>query len=110
MQILQPEFANGDKRRLLTQLLTEPIQQVNHYAAKKGAVLGNHFHKKTVEFFYIIKGTLLYNNLTTLTKGQLFVVDPGEVHWLKCLTDVKMFTFLTKAYNPDDPDIFKEKK
>lgn len=110
MQILQPEFVHADNRRSLKQLLTEKIEQVNHYEARKGSVLGNHFHVKTREFFYVVKGSIFYNNLKILNKNSLFVVEPGEYHSIKCLTEVNMMTFLTKAYTTEDPDTFKEKK
>lgn len=110
LQILKPEFVHADGRRSLKQLVTEDIKQVNHYEAVKGSVLGNHFHKLTREFFYIVKGSILYNHLKILNRNTLFMVEPDEFHSIKCLTEVNMLTFLTKAYTPDDPDIFKEKK
>lgn len=110
MQVLKPEFIHADSRRALTQLLTDAIKQINHYEAKKGAVLGNHFHVKTREFFYILKGSIRYNKLKILNKNSLFVVEPGEKHSLECLTDVNMMTFLTKAYSEEDPDIYTEIK
>lgn len=110
MQILQAEFTHADNRRSLKQLLTENIKQINHYEASKGSILGNHFHVKTREFFYLVKGSVLYNNLKIFNRNALFVVEPGEYHSLKCLTEVNMLTFLTKPYTTDDPDTFKEKK
>lgn len=110
MQILAPEFVHADNRRSLKQLLTENIKQINHYEAAKGSILGNHYHKKTSEYFYIVKGSILYNNLKILNRNTLFLVEPGEMHTIKCLTEVNMLTFLTKPYTHDDPDIFKEKK
>ena len=54
MNVLKPEFVSQDSRRILSQLLTADIKQVNHYEAKRGAVLGNHYHKQTNEYFFII--------------------------------------------------------
>lgn len=106
MQLLNPEFKHSDARRTLTQLFTFPIKQVNEYHAKKGAILGNHYHKQTTEFFHITKGTLVYNGDRILNKGITFVVKPGEKHCLECLTDVSMLTFLSKPYTKEDTDTY----
>lgn len=105
MNILGPEFKHSDSRRTLTQLLTKDIKQVNFYDAKKGAILGDHFHKDTIEYFYLTKGTVLYNNSQVVNKGNLFCVIPQERHKLECMTDVQMLTFLTKPFNPKEPDL-----
>lgn len=107
MIILSPEFIHGDERRSLTQLLTEDIKQINYYEAKKDSILGEHFHVETTEYFYLIEGKIVYNGLREIEKNTLFVVNPDESHTLKCLTDIKMMTFLTKAYDHDNPDIHK---
>lgn len=106
MEVLNTEFAHSDDRRTLLQLLTADIKQVNLYQAKKSARLGNHFHKETTEYFYIVKGSVLYNNKTTLSNGQIFVVKPQEHHLLECMTDVTLMTFLTKPYTKEKPDIW----
>lgn len=109
MIILAPEFIHGDNRRSLTQLLTADIKQINYYEAKKDAILGEHFHVETTEYFYLIEGKILYNNLKEIYQNTLFVVNPDEVHVLKCLTDIRLMTFLTKAYDHDNPDLHKER-
>lgn len=110
MQVLQTEFNHTDERRTLTQLLTANIQQVNRYKIKKGATLGKHFHKQTREFFYILAGQICYNDILYLSKDSIFVVEPEEMHTLKCSTGVELMTFLSKPYTTDDPDTFKETK
>lgn len=106
MKLLSPEFVHVDERRKLTQLITADIKQINIYEAKKGSNLGDHYHKSTNEFFYILKGGVLYNKDRILGKGDLFAVFPEEKHSIYCLTDVTFMTFLTKAYDNEHPDIF----
>ena len=106
MEILSHEFQHTDERRRLTQILTEDIKQVNVYEAKKDAHLGNHFHKDTIEYFYILKGTVTYNDNEVINPGTLFKVSPFEKHTLRCMTNVKMMTFLTKAYTDKEPDLW----
>ena len=107
MKFLKPEFVNSDNRRILSQLVTSDFKQVNIYEATHGSILGNHFHKETVEYFYIIKGSLEYNDKAIVKKGDLFVVEPPEKHWLKVISDKATFmTFLTKPYKLESPDIY----
>lgn len=121
MNILIPEYSHSDQRRKLDQLLTLPIdheiKQVNRYDAKKGSILGNHYHKHTTEYFLITKGTIelkvsRIDNQESLkmilNNGQFFVVYPYEIHTLLCLTDVRLITMLTEPYSHSEPDIYKE--
>ena len=108
MNILEPEFVDSDERRSLTQLFTKDIKQVNFYEAKKGAVLGNHYHKETEEIFLITRGSVLYNSDKMLFKGDCFIVYPMENHILKCMTDVDLVSFLTRPYSKESPDIWKK--
>ena len=108
MNVLQPEFEHKDGRRLLQQLFTSDIKQVNYYRAKRGSILGNHFHKETVEYFLVTKGEVLYNENKLFHKGDCFVVNPQEIHTLDCLTDVDLVTFLTKPYTQKEPDIWQK--
>lgn len=108
MNLLEPEFYHKDSRRSLSQIFTADIRQVNVYEAKKDAILGDHYHKETVEFFYLAKGTILYNDSTVVNRGNTFVVYPMERHTLKCMTDVTLVSFLSKPYSQGDPDIWKK--
>jgi len=106
VNFLKPEFEHEDSRRKLTQLLTQDIKQINVYEAKHGAELGNHFHKETFEYFYIIRGTIKYNSSAIMKKGDIFCPDLGEMHTLQVLSDKATFmTFLTKPYSKENTDI-----
>lgn len=108
MKRLTPEFQNKDSRRILTQLLTtKDIKQINVYEANHGAILGNHFHKETVEYFYITRGTMIYNDRLIVRRGDFFVVYPPERHSLKVLSDKSTFlTFLTRPFSQENSDIY----
>lgn len=116
MRVLKPEFVHSDIRRTIKQLVTADLKQINMYTANKDAILGNHFHKETNEFFFVIKGQVyleLYNILSgertskIFDSGDMFVVNPMEVHTIECMTDVKLMTFLDKPYSDKYPDIYK---
>ena len=108
MKRLVPEYSDKESRRILTQLFTARVEQVNVTEAPHGAILGNHFHKSTKEYFYVIRGSMKYNNKEMLKKGDLFMVEPHERHTLKVLSDKATFiTFLSEPYNVDSPDLHK---
>jgi quercetin dioxygenase-like cupin family protein len=110
MELLKPEFTHTDSRRCLIQLLTSDIKQINAYQAKKGAVLGDHFHKDTTEYFLLCEGEISYNDSVSIPSGTLFVVKPGENHKITCLTDITLLTFLDIPFDKNKPDLHKESK
>ena len=107
MKVLDPEFQHKDERRTLTQLFTSDIKQVNHYEANQGSILGDHFHKETVEYFFIVSGVVKYNGEKLLSKNDLIAVYPEENHTLECLTRVELLSFLTKPFTKENPDLWK---
>jgi len=108
MEVLNPEFRHEDSRRILKQLITDDIKQVNLYECETGAILGDHFHKETTEYFYIVSGFISYNDLYSLNEGTFFRVNPLELHTIRCLSKTTLMTFLTRPFKQDDQDIWKE--
>lgn len=108
MNVLDNEFEHQDERRKITQLFTANVKQVNFYEAKKGAVLGNHYHKETTEYFFVVDGSINYNGTSFHGQGTTFVVYPQENHQITCMTDVKLMTFLTKPFSQEEPDLWKK--
>ena len=110
MKLLSHEYQNKDTRRTLTQLLTADVKQINLYDVSKNAVLGNHFHLLTTEYFLILQGSFrvsVGNKSFAVRKNQFFAVLPPLRHSLKCLSQSGHFlTFLTKAYQKEKPDIY----
>ena len=117
LNLLQPEFEHTDSRRSLKQLLTADIKQVNTYQVTKGAMLGEHYHKLTYEYFYVVKGSFLVvlrsigvkgKVSQVLNKESLFCVQPFIVHTLEALTNGEIITFLTKPYTKEHSDTYRE--
>lgn len=103
-----------DPRRTLTQLFTHDIEQVNSFKARKDSVLGNHFHRHTVEFFYVTQGSLELtieyltggSETARYNKGDLFVVYPNQNHIIKALTYLEFLTFLSIKFDKKSPDVW----
>jgi quercetin dioxygenase-like cupin family protein len=108
---LNPEAAISDNRRKMVQLLTADIKQVNYWKAVSGSILGNHYHKDTTEYFYILCGEATLEITgeppTKLRIDDFVMISPNKVHTLKCHTDLEFLTFLSKPFNPEHQDLWR---
>ena len=99
---LKPNFK--DKRGLIMDVLTVPVDAVTMITSKKGAVRGNHYHKKTTQWTFVVSGSLRFYTLKNgkpfsrvLKAGDLVESKPGELHTFKAVTDC---TFLSISKGP----------
>lgn len=106
MTVLEPEIVHEDARRRLTQLFTANIKQVNLYECRANVTLGNHYHKETVEYFYLLDGHMESNG-KPMNPGDLFMFIPEQVHKIETKTDCRFMTFVTKEFNLEAPDLWK---
>ena len=105
MKIKRLRPAHRDARGAILDVLAGvKIDAVTLITSKKGAVRGNHFHKRTVQYTYVISGRLRY--LTSragvvfqrmLRPGDLIESPPGETHTFVALEDC---TFLSLSRGP----------
>lgn len=79
-----------------------PIDAITYITSKKGAVRGNHYHKKTHQYDYVLKGSLLCVSRKgergkkakqILRAGDLMYHAPGEQHAYKALENAEFITF-----------------
>ena len=96
MSVTHKKPVFSDPRGLIIDVLDkEPVNSVTIVTFKKGAVRGNHYHKKTVQFAYLLSGSL---KLVTqfdggplrrcrLRPGDLVTTPPGEKHAFLALAD-----------------------
>lgn len=94
-----------DERGTIRDILTgEEVNSVTIITCKAGSVRGNHFHKKTNQYTYIVSGKVLFAaqesngpvETRELTAGDLVFSPPGEKHALKALED-SIFLSLNKG-------------
>jgi dTDP-4-dehydrorhamnose 3,5-epimerase-like enzyme len=82
---------------------------------KEGAVLGNHFHRRTRVFFYLAHGEARVRTLHVETgekdlfflreaEGVFFEVN--ESHAIRFLRDGEFVMLKSLSYDPADPDTF----
>ena len=105
MKISRLKAAFKDHRGAILDILDDvDLNSVTLITNKKGAVRANHFHKKTVQYTFVLSGCVKYvgkgpggRKQTVLKAGDLAVSPPNEAHATEALTDA---TFLALSYGP----------
>ena len=96
MKVRSLRPAHVDARGAILDILTQVnIDAITLITSKKGAVRGNHYHKRTVQYTYLISGRLSY--LTSgksgrvarrvMAPGDIVESPPGETHTFVALRD-----------------------
>ncbi len=105
MKIARLKVAFKDARGSILDILDDvDLNSVTLITNKKGAVRANHFHKKTVQYTFVLSGRVRYvgkgpggRKSAVLKAGDLAVSPPHEAHAIEALTDA---TFLALSYGP----------
>jgi quercetin dioxygenase-like cupin family protein len=69
-----------DKRGTIRDLIVGKDWSVTYITFKKGAVRGNHYHKKTVQTDIVLEGLLANELGGLLAKGDRRTILPGLTH------------------------------
>lgn len=82
---------------------------------KAGAVMGNHYHKKTRVFFFLESGSAEVRTVDVATgardrfalvAGEGVVLEPGESHEIRFIAESSWLMLKSEAHDPADPDTF----
>jgi oxalate decarboxylase/phosphoglucose isomerase-like protein (cupin superfamily) len=90
-----------DHRGVIQDILPGPIDCVTRIFTRAGMVRGNHIHRETHQWTYIISGTMetvLADDvgrvhMDTRMTGDLFHEPPGMAHAWKAVSDVWVLVF-----------------
>lgn len=102
MKVTNKKCVFEDERGKIIDILEkEVIEYVTLISSKKGAVRGNHYHKESVQYTFVLNGRLkLLTQMhggeieTMIIKaGDLVFTPPMEKHALIALTDSEFFVF-----------------
>ena len=105
MKLVHKETAFEDERgRILDILENGVIDSVTIISSKKGAVRGNHYHKESVQYTFVLKGEMMLftqmpgeeTEVTVLGPGDLAFTPPLERHALVARKDSE-FLALTRG-------------
>lgn len=90
-------------------------RQVNVLKSKSGTVRGRHYHKKLIEKFFIIDGSVEVivmslltgkSNIFTAGPSEEFSVEPLHEHTLTFLQDTTILSFYSSVFDDKSPDIY----
>ena len=91
-----------DKRGLIIDLIEKTnINAVTYITQKKNSIRGNHYHKKTIQWNYVLSGKLVIvtkkknkkKSQKIMKKGDLIVTEKNEQHAIKALSNSEMLVF-----------------
>lgn len=100
----------SDERGNILDLIEEKVGHVGLITFKKGAVRANHYHLESVQFSYILSGTITLRTSAPdgsdvreyeLTEGTLSRIPPMLVHTYTAQTDAAMLDMTTLSRNDD---------
>ena len=85
-----------DKRGIIADIFYDT--KINHVAlieTKKNMIRGNHFHKKTIQYTYVVSGKIKYSSKiknrlknVILSKGDVIKSSINEIHAYKATSPV----------------------
>ena len=121
MRKIKTKINFGDHRGVIIDLLEgKEINAITYISQKKDKVRGNHLHKKTIQWNYLIKGkiilfTKIKNKKTKqviLLKGDLVETTINEAHAIKAIKDSEyiVFTQGPRGGKEYETDTFRLKK
>lgn len=103
MKVIKTKINAQDKRGIIKDILTHVnIDAITYLTSKEGAVRGNHYHKKTVQYEYVLSGSFLCCarkgekgkiRQRILKAGALVCHPPYEVHALRALENAELLSF-----------------
>jgi quercetin dioxygenase-like cupin family protein len=113
-EVLGPRFERRDGRGVFREVLTGfPAGTVVCGQMGAGAVMGNHYHRRTRVFFYLLAGRAGVRTLNVetgaadqflLAENQGVMLEPGESHAIRFLVDSEFLMLKSLPYDPTDPD------
>ena len=117
---IKSKINHKDKRGLISDLIEkENINAVTYITFNKNKVRGNHFHKKTIQWNYIISGRVIFVSRikgrikkVIGKKNDLVKIDTKEEHALKALnnSEILVFTKGPRGGKEYENDTFRLKK
>ena len=105
MKVTSKKPVFEDERGRITDIVEkEPMEYATIITSKGGAVRGNHYHKYSVQYTYVLAGRLRLltkmpggkTQTAVISAGDLVYTPPMEIHALEALEDSE-FLVLTRG-------------
>ncbi len=105
-----------DERGAFTSIINQgEWREVNLVESKKGAIRGNHYHKHTREYIYLIAGEaeVILSQVTAPAQRTSLTIRPGEGilihplinHTFTFTQDSTHLALLSEVFVQEDPDL-----
>lgn len=116
MQKLSTYFNKVDERGGFWGITQDSWAEVNFIETRAEQIRGNHYHKETRELFFIISGEIdvVVDDLNSgkhfelsVSKGDIFIIEPYEVHTFRTKTDAQWINILSKPVDQQNPDFHR---
>jgi mannose-6-phosphate isomerase-like protein (cupin superfamily) len=113
MQKLSPYITRLDERGGFLGITQESWAEINFIETGAKQVRGNHYHKETRELFFIVSGEIeiVIDDLISgkhlemsVSKGDIFIIEPYELHTFRTKTEAQWINMLSKPMDPENPD------
>ena len=121
MKKIKIKINHRDARGVIIDLLEKKkINAITYITQKKGKIRGNHFHKKTIQWNYLIKGKIKVVTKKRnkgmqemiLSRGDLVVTSLNESHAIKAIeySEYLVFTQGPRGGKEYEKDTFRLSK
>ena len=115
-RVLRPSFERRDSRGVFREILSGfPAGTVVSGKMGAGAVMGNHYHRRTRIFFHLLSGRAGVRTVDVetgtrdkflLDENEGVFLEPGESHAIRFLVDSEFLMLKSLPYDSQDPDTF----
>lgn len=115
-EVVGPRFERKDDRGVFREILSGfPAGTVVCGRMVAGAVMGNHYHRRTRIFFYLLAGRARVRTVDVdsgrtdgfeLAENDGVLLEPGESHAIRFLADSDFLMLKSLPYDEKDPDTF----
>jgi quercetin dioxygenase-like cupin family protein len=101
MSKIKSKISFKDNRGIIKDLITKcKISSITFISHKKNKIRGNHYHKKTTQWNYVLNGKLKFfsqiknvKKTYFLNKGEISVTKPNEKHAIKAEKNSEYLVF-----------------
>ena len=115
--IVTPGFERRDERGVFREILNGfAAQTLVMGTMRSGAVMGNHFHRQTRVFFYLVRGEAAIRTIDVetgerdsfrLSEQQGVFLEPGQSHAILFAAESEFVMLKSRPYDPADPDTYE---
>lgn len=106
MKKINTETSFSDERGDIMDLIeNEEINAITRISFNSGAIRANHYHKKTIQWNYVLEGEVrLVTKMPSkeiievvMYAGDLYETEPMESHALQCISENALLLVFTKG-------------